>query len=71
MVLIHRKTEEKIEKHPLYIKKGQVEITRLELIQADQIIRMESFKWFPRLEQFRLHDEGRTVSIDKVHDIID
>ncbi len=31
---------------------------------------MELFKWFPRLDQFRLYDKGRTVAIDKAHEII-
>jgi peptide chain release factor subunit 3 len=55
----------------IYKKKGQVAITRFELSQSGQAICMEPIERFPRLSQFTLRDDGRTVAVGKVLQIIE
>lgn len=71
ITLIDRKTGERTQEHPRFIKQDQVAIARFELSQAGQVICMEPFKRFPQLGRFTLRDEGRTVAVGKVLKIIE
>ncbi|CAF1352201.1 unnamed protein product [Rotaria sordida] len=71
ITLINRNTGERIQEHPRFIKQNQVAIARFELSQSGQAICMEPFKRFPQLGRFTLHDEGRTIAIGKVLEIIE
>ncbi|CAF5010182.1 unnamed protein product, partial [Rotaria sp. Silwood1] len=71
ITLIDRKTGERTQKHPRFIKQNQVAIARFELTQSSQTICMEPFKRFPQLGRFTLRDEGRTVVVGKVLKIVD
>ncbi|CAF1566079.1 unnamed protein product, partial [Rotaria sp. Silwood1] len=53
-----------------FIKQNQVAIARFELSQSGQAICMEPFKRFPQLGRFTLRNEGRTIAIGKVLEII-
>ncbi|CAF1507787.1 unnamed protein product, partial [Rotaria sp. Silwood1] len=63
ITLIDRKTGDRTQEHPRFIKQDQVAIARFELSQASQVICMEPFKRFPQLGRFTLRDEGRTVAV--------
>lgn len=71
ITLIDRKTGERTQEHPRFIKQDQVAIARFELSQSGQVICMEPFKRFPQLGRFTLRDEGRTVAVGKVLKIIE
>lgn len=71
ITLIDRKTGERTQEHPRFIKQDQVAIARFELSQSGQAICMEPFKRFPQLGRFTLRDEGRTVAVGKVLKIIE
>ncbi|CAF3077445.1 unnamed protein product [Rotaria sp. Silwood2] len=63
ITLIDRKTGDRTQEHPRFIKQDQVGIARFELSQTGQAICMEPFKRFPQLGRFTLRDEGRTVAV--------
>ena len=71
ITLIDRKTGDRTQEHPRFIKQDQVGIARFELSTAGQAICMETFKRFPQLGRFTLRDEGRTVAVGKVLKIIE
>jgi len=71
ITLVDRKTGERTQEHPRFMKQDQVAIARFELTQAGQAICMEPFKRFPQLGRFTLRDEGRTVAVGKVLKIIE
>ena len=71
ITLIDRKTGDRTQEHPRFIKQDQVAIARFELIQSGQAICMEPFKLFPQLGRFTLRDEGRTVAVGKVLKIVE
>ncbi|CAF1046768.1 unnamed protein product [Adineta steineri] len=71
ITLIDRKTGDRTQEHPRFIKQDQVAIARFELSQTGQAICMEPFKRFPQLGRFTLRDEGRTVAVGKVLKIIE
>ncbi|CAF1029022.1 unnamed protein product [Rotaria magnacalcarata] len=71
ITLIDRKTGDRTQEHPRFIKQDQVAIARFELSQSGQAICMEPFKHFPQLGRFTLRDEGRTVAVGKVLKIIE
>jgi peptide chain release factor subunit 3 len=71
ITLIDRKTGERTQEHPRFIKQDQVAIARFELSQSGQAICMEPFKHFPQLGRFILCDEGRTVAVGKVLKIVE
>ncbi|CAF4072081.1 unnamed protein product [Rotaria sordida] len=71
ITLIDRKTGERTQEHPRFIKQDQLAIARFELSQASQAVCMETFKCFPQLGRFTLRDEGRTVAVGKVLKIIE
>ncbi|CAF2619762.1 unnamed protein product [Rotaria sp. Silwood2] len=71
ITLIDRKTGERTQEHPRFVKQDQVAIARFELSQTGQAICMEPFKHFPQLGRFTLRDEGRTVAVGKVLKIIE
>jgi len=71
ITLIDRKTGDRTQEHPRFIKQDQVAIARFELSQSGQAICMESFKHFPQLGRFTLRDEGRTVAVGKVLKIVE
>jgi len=71
ITLIDRKTGDRTQEHPRFIKQDQVGIARFELSQSGQAICMEPFKHFPQLGRFTLRDEGRTVAVGKVLKIVE
>ncbi|CAF4986127.1 unnamed protein product [Rotaria sp. Silwood1] len=71
ITLINRNTGERTQEHPRFIKQNQVAIARFELSQSGQAICMEPFKRFPQLGRFTLRNEGRTIAIGKVLEIIE
>lgn len=71
ITLIDRKSGDRTQEHPRFIKQDQVAIARFELSQSGQVICMEPFKRFPQLGRFTLRDEGRTVAVGKVLKIIE
>jgi len=71
ITLIDRKTGQRTQEHPRFIKQDQVAIARFELTQTGQAICMEPFKRFPQLGRFTLRDEGRTVAVGKVLKIVE
>ena len=71
ITLLDRKTGERTQERPRFIKQDQVAIARFELSQAGGAICMEPFKRFPQLGRFTLRDEGRTVAVGKVLKIVE
>lgn len=71
ITLIDRKTGQRTQEHPRFVKQDQVAIARFELAQTGQAICMEPFKRFPQLGRFTLRDEGRTVAVGKVLKIVE
>jgi translation elongation factor EF-1alpha len=69
--VIDRKTGDRIQEHPRFIKQDQVAIARFELTQSGQAICMEPFKRFPQLGRFTLCDEDRTVAVGKILKIVE
>ncbi|CAF2908371.1 unnamed protein product [Rotaria sp. Silwood2] len=70
IALIDRKTREEILEGPKYIKQDQVAIAIFELSQSGQTICLELFDHFPRVGRFALCDEGQTVAVGKILNII-
>ncbi len=70
IVLVDHQTEQRTEGNPTFIKEGQVAIATFELSQPGQTICMELFEHFPRLGRFTLDNDGRTLAIVKVLEII-
>lgn len=66
--LIDKKTGEKSQVRPRFIKPDQVAIARFEVHGG--LICLETFKDFPQMGRFTLRDEGRTIAIGKVLKII-
>lgn len=62
--LIDKKTGEKNQVRPRFIKPDQVGIARMEIHGG--MICLETFKDFPQMGRFTLRDEGRTIAIGKV-----
>ncbi|CAF1396805.1 unnamed protein product [Rotaria sordida] len=71
ITLIDRKTGERTQEHPRFIKQDQLAIAKFELSQAGQAVCMETFKCFPQLGRFTLRDEGRIVAVGKILKIIE
>jgi len=71
ITLIDRKSGERTQAHPRFIKQDQLAIARFELLQSGSAVCMEPFKRFPQLGRFTLRDEGRTVAVGKVLKIIE
>lgn len=61
--LVDKKTGEKSQTRPRFIKQDQLAIVRF---VAEDVICMETFKDHPQLGRFTLRDEGKTVAIGKV-----
>jgi len=66
--LIDKKTGEKSQIRPRFIKPDQVAIARFEVHGG--LICLETFKDFPQMGRFTLRDEGRTIAIGKVLKIV-
>lgn len=66
--LVDRKTGDKSQKRPRFIKQDQIAIVRLEVPGGS--ICLEAFKDFPQMGRFTLRDEGRTIAIGKVLKVI-
>eukprot|EP00250_Pteridium_aquilinum_P028392 c3707_g1_i1 orf=185-1921(+) len=64
---IDPKTKKTIKKKPLFVKTGAIVVVR---IQVDDIICLERFEDFPQLGRFTLRDEGKTIAIGKVMNLI-
>ncbi|XP_067672092.1 eukaryotic peptide chain release factor GTP-binding subunit ERF3A-like isoform X1 [Haliotis asinina] len=62
--LLDKKSGEKTQVKPRYIKQDQVGIARFEVNGG--MICLESFKDFPQMGRFTLRDEGKTIAIGKV-----
>ncbi|UJR11356.1 hypothetical protein I4U23_015537 [Adineta vaga] len=70
IALIDRKTGERTQTNPLFIRPGQVAIARFELSQTGKAICMEPFKHFPQLGRFTLREKDRTVAVGKILKIV-
>jgi len=62
--LIDKKTGDKSQVRPRFIKPDQAGIARMEVNGG--LICLETFKDFPQMGRFTLRDEGRTIAIGKV-----
>ncbi|GFN81937.1 eukaryotic peptide chain release factor GTP-binding subunit [Plakobranchus ocellatus] len=69
LCLIDKKTGEKSQLRPRFIKQDQAGIARLEVNGG--LICLETFKDFPQMGRFTLRDEGKTIAIGKVLKIIE
>ncbi|XP_070184750.1 eukaryotic peptide chain release factor GTP-binding subunit ERF3A-like isoform X2 [Littorina saxatilis] len=67
--LIDKKTGEKTQVRPRFIKQDQVGVARM-MVNGGMIC-LETFKDFPQMGRFTLRDEGKTIAIGKVLKIID
>jgi peptide chain release factor subunit 3 len=70
LALIDYQTGERIQENPRYIKQGQVAVARFELLRIEKTICIEPFARFRRLGRFTLRDDGQTVAIGNVLNII-
>ncbi|CAF1270334.1 unnamed protein product, partial [Rotaria sordida] len=68
--LIDYQTGERTQENPRYIKQGQVSVARFELLRTEKFICIELFARFRRLGRFTLHDDGQTVAIGNILNII-
>jgi len=66
--LIDRKTGEKGQIRPRFVKQDQVAVMRLE---TAGVVCVEPFKLFPQMGRFTLRDEGRTIAIGKVLRVVE
>lgn len=64
---IDPKTLKPMKKKPLFVKSGAVVLVR---IQVNQLICVERFEDFPQLGRFTLRDEGKTVAIGRVVNLV-
>ncbi|KAL8564018.1 Eukaryotic peptide chain release factor GTP-binding subunit ERF3A [Nucella lapillus] len=67
--LIDKKTGDKTQIRPRFIKQDQVGVARLEVNGG--MICLETFKDFPQMGRFTLRDEGKTIAIGKVLKLVD
>lgn len=67
--LIDKKSGEKTQVRPRFIKQDQVGVARLEVNGG--MICLETFKDFPQMGRFTLRDEGKTIAIGKVLKIVE
>ncbi|CAN0315599.1 unnamed protein product [Lampetra fluviatilis] len=63
LCLVDKKSGEKSQTRPRFVKQDQVCIARLRAVGA---ICLETFKDFPQMGRFTLRDEGKTIAIGKV-----
>ncbi|XP_069124545.1 eukaryotic peptide chain release factor GTP-binding subunit ERF3A-like [Argopecten irradians] len=68
LCIIDKKTGDKTQVKPRFVKQDQVAIARIEVNGG--MICLETFKDFPQMGRFTLRDEGRTIGIGKVLKII-
>jgi peptide chain release factor subunit 3 len=68
LCLIDKKTNDKSNTRPQFIKQGHVAIVRLEVLGG--MICIETFKDFPHMGRFTLRDGCKTVGIGKVLKVI-
>lgn len=66
--LIDRKTGEKGQLKPRFVKQDQIAVMRLE---TAGVVCVEPFKLFPQMGRFTLRDEGRTIAIGKVLRVVE
>lgn len=66
--LIDRKTSEKGQLKPRFVKQDQAAIMRLE---TAGVVCVEPFNLFPQMGRFTLRDEGRTIAIGKVLRVVE
>ena len=66
--LVDRKTNEKGQMKPRFVKQDQAAIMRLE---TAGVVCVEPFKLFPQMGRFTLRDEGRTIAIGKVLRVVE
>ncbi|XP_013381843.1 eukaryotic peptide chain release factor GTP-binding subunit ERF3A isoform X2 [Lingula anatina] len=69
MCLIDKKTGEKNQMKPRFVKQDQICIARLEV--SGGVICLEPFKKFAPMGRFTLRDEGKTIAIGKVLKIVE
>ncbi|XP_060068622.1 eukaryotic peptide chain release factor GTP-binding subunit ERF3A-like [Ylistrum balloti] len=68
LCIIDKKTGDKTQVKPRFVKQDQVAIARIEVNGG--MICLETFKDFPQMGRFTLRDEGKTIGIGKVLKII-
>ncbi|CAI9722714.1 eukaryotic peptide chain release factor GTP-binding subunit ERF3A-like [Octopus vulgaris] len=68
LCLVDKKTGEKTQLKPRFIKQDQVGLARIQVNGG--MICLESFKDFPQMGRFTLRDEGKTIAIGKVLKVI-
>lgn len=69
LCIIDKKTGEKTQLKPRFVRQDQIAIARIEVNGG--LICMESFKDFPQMGRFTLRDEGKTIGIGKVLKVLD
>ncbi|XP_022317219.2 eukaryotic peptide chain release factor GTP-binding subunit ERF3A-like [Crassostrea virginica] len=69
LCIIDKKTGDKSQLKPRFVKQDQVAIARIEVNGG--MICLETFKDFPQMGRFTLRDEGKTIAIGKVLKIRD
>lgn len=69
LCIVDKKTGEKTQKNPRFVRQDQIAIARLEVNGG--LICLESFKDFPQMGRFTLRDEGKTIGIGKVLKVIE
>ncbi|XP_048760954.1 eukaryotic peptide chain release factor GTP-binding subunit ERF3A-like isoform X2 [Ostrea edulis] len=69
LCIIDRKSGEKVQLKPRFVKQDQAAIARIEVHGG--MICLETFKDFPQMGRFTLRDEGKTIAIGKVLKIRD
>ncbi|CAF1167965.1 unnamed protein product [Adineta ricciae] len=71
IVLVDRKTGERTQPNPRYIKQDHAAIARFQLSQSGKGICMELFKNFAPLGRFTLREENGTVAVGKILAIVE
>ena len=69
LCIIDKKTGEKTQIKPRFVRQDQIAIARMEVNGG--LICLESFKDFPQMGRFTLRDEGKTIGIGKVLKVLD
>lgn len=69
LCIIDKKTGEKTQVKPRFVRQDQLAIARMEVNGG--LICLETFKDFPQMGRFTLRDEGKTIGIGKVLKVLD
>ena len=71
IILVDRKTGERTQLNPRFVKQDQAVIARFQLSQSGKGICMELFKNFAPLGRFTLREDNGTVAIGKILKIVE